>query len=78
MSSDPSEGAPELPPIPSIEAVLTAVAEYLGVPQSDLSLSFPVWPDGQRGVVAAYVPTETNYRAKMARFSAALNKQYNP
>lgn len=77
MPSDPAPEAPLVPPIPSIEAALSAVAEYLQVPQADLALSFPVWPDGQRGVVVAYVPAETNYQAKMARFAAALNAEYN-
>ena len=69
---------PQIPVTPPIEAALAAVAEYLSVPQADLALAFPVWPDGSRGVVVAYVPAETNYQAKLSRFSAALNKQYNP
>ena len=81
MSSDPAEATPEaapaLPPTPSIEAALGAVADYLQVSQNDLTLAFSVWSDGQRGVVVAYVPSETSYRSKMARFSAALNAQYS-
>jgi len=78
MSSDPAEvGPPEVPAGPTLETALSAVADYLQVSQNDLTLAFPVWPDGQRGVVVAYVPSETSYPAKMARFSAAMNAQYN-
>ncbi len=62
----------------SIEDAIRAVGEFLKVPDADLlALSFPVWEDGMRGLVVAYVPGDGTTKDKLGRFLDALNAEYN-